>query len=54
MLWNLTVLGVSLAEKFIPEDFLETKYGKEWRTPKKEWNVSIDDGSIIRDGNSDS
>jgi len=28
------------------EKFLETKYGADWRIPKKQWNVALDDGSI--------
>lgn len=31
------------------ERFLETKYGADWRTPKKRWNVALDDGSIHRE-----
>jgi lipopolysaccharide cholinephosphotransferase len=31
------------------EQFLETKYGADWRTPKRRWNVALDDGSIHRD-----
>ncbi len=31
------------------EQFIEVKYGKDWRTPKKEWNVALDDGSIYRE-----
>lgn len=31
-----------------PEKFIEVKYGKDWRTPIKEWNVALDDGSIYR------
>ena len=30
------------------EEFIEVKYGKDWRTPIKEWNVALDDGSIYR------
>ncbi len=30
------------------EQFLEVKYGSNWRTPKKHWNVALDDGSINR------
>ena len=29
-------------------DFLEIKYGSDWKIPNKEWNVALDDGSIIR------
>ncbi len=28
------------------EKFIEVKYGENWRTPIKEWNVALDDGSI--------
>jgi len=28
--------------------FLEVKYGKDWETPQKQWNVALDDGSIVR------
>jgi LPS biosynthesis protein len=31
------------------EQFIEVKYGKDWRTPKKEWNVALDDGSIYKE-----
>jgi len=31
-----------------PEGFLEVKYGPDWRTPVKEWNVALDDGSIYK------
>lgn len=34
------------------EKFLETKYGADWRTPKKKWNVALDDGSIYKDNKS--
>ena len=30
------------------EEWLESKYGEDWETPKKEWHVLIDDGTIIR------
>ena len=30
------------------EKFLEAKYGLDWKTPKKEWNVGLDDGSVIQ------
>jgi hypothetical protein len=30
------------------KQFLEVKYGSSWETPKKHWNVSLDDGSINR------
>ena len=33
-----------------PEDFIAVKYGQDWRTPKKEWNVALDDGSIYKTG----
>jgi len=32
------------------EQFIEVKYGKDWRTPVKEWNVALDDGSIYKGG----
>ncbi len=32
------------------EQFIEVKYGKDWRTPIKEWNVALDDGSIYKEG----
>ena len=31
------------------EQFIEVKYGKDWRTPVKEWNVALDDGSIYKE-----
>lgn len=31
------------------EQFIEAKYGKDWRTPIKEWNVALDDGSIYKE-----
>ena len=30
------------------KEFLKLKYGPDWETPKKRWNVAIDDGSILR------
>ena len=30
------------------EEFLTIKYGSDWKTPKKKWNVAIDDGSILQ------
>lgn len=30
------------------EEFLEVKYGTDWRTPKKKWNVALNDGSVIK------
>ncbi len=32
-----------------PEKFIKVKYGDNWRTPIKEWNVALDDGSIYRE-----
>ena len=32
----------------LSEDFLKAKYGSDWRTPKKEWNVGLDDGSVVK------
>jgi hypothetical protein len=29
--------------------FIEVKYGADWRTPIKEWNVALDDGSIYQE-----
>ena len=31
------------------EEFLEVKYGPDWKTPNKKWNVALDDGSVIRE-----
>ena len=31
------------------EKFLEKKYGSDWKTPKKRWNVALDDGSVIKE-----
>ncbi len=30
------------------EQFLEVKYGPNWRVPNKKWNVALDDGSILK------
>ena len=30
------------------KEFLKVKYGPDWETPKKRWNVALDDGSVIR------
>jgi len=30
------------------EEFLEVKYGADWRVPNKKWNVALDDGSILK------
>lgn len=34
--------GVTLPAPFPPETFVRTKYGSDWRTPKKRWNCSRD------------
>jgi len=31
------------------DKFIEVKYGSNWRTPVKEWNVALDDGSIYKE-----
>ena len=36
----------------VPNDFknfLEVKYGSDWQVPKKEWNVALDDGSVLNE-----
>jgi len=30
------------------EEWLENKYGKNWRTPKRAWHVLLDDGTLVR------
>jgi len=30
------------------KEFLNNKYGADWKVPKKKWNVALDDGSILR------
>lgn len=34
--------GVPLTAPFPPEQFIRTKYGPDWRTPRKRWNCSRD------------
>lgn len=45
---ELEFYGGSVPVPAQPEKFIEVKYGKDWRTPVKEWNVALDDGSIYR------
>lgn len=47
---TITFYGKQVPVPSNPEKFIEAKYGKDWRTPKKEWNVALDDGSIYRAG----
>jgi len=43
---SLEFYGAQVPVPGNPEKFIEVKYGKAWRTPVKEWNVALDDGSI--------
>jgi phosphorylcholine metabolism protein LicD len=45
---SLSFYGKDVPVPANPEKFIEVKYGKDWRTPVKEWNVALDDGSIYR------
>ncbi|NQV14047.1 LicD family protein [bacterium] len=45
---DLTFYGATVPVPSNPEKFIEVKYGKDWRTPVKEWNVALDDGSIYQ------
>lgn len=47
---SITFYGKKIPVPSNPEKFIEAKYGKDWRTPKKEWNVALDDGSIYKTG----
>lgn len=47
---SITFYGKTVPVPSHPEKFIEAKYGKDWRTPKKEWNVALDDGSIYKSG----
>ena len=40
--------GESISVPSNYREFLKVKYGNDWETPKKKWNVAIDDGSIIK------
>lgn len=40
--------GIEFPVPGLYEEFLEAKYGADWKTPKKEWNVGLDDGSVIQ------
>lgn len=41
--------GKNINVPFNYEKFLETKYGSNWKIPNKEWNVALDDGSVIKE-----
>jgi len=43
---SIVFYGKTVSTPADPEGFLEVKYGPDWRTPVKEWNVALDDGSI--------
>jgi len=45
---SLMFYGKEIPVPANPEKFIEVKYGKNWRTPIKEWNVALDDGSIYK------
>ena len=40
--------GESISVPSNYREFLKVKYGDDWETPKKKWNVAIDDGSILK------
>jgi phosphorylcholine metabolism protein LicD len=40
--------GESISVPSNYREFLKVKYGDDWETPKKKWNVAIDDGSILQ------
>lgn len=45
---SMTFYGKEIPVPANPEKFIEVKYGKDWRTPVKDWNVALDDGSIYK------
>ena len=47
---SITFYGKDIPVPSNPEKFIEVKYGADWRTPKKEWNVALNDGSIYKSG----
>ncbi|MCF6238902.1 MAG: LicD family protein, partial [Candidatus Marinimicrobia bacterium] len=47
---SLTFYGKEVPVPANPVGFIEVKYGQDWRTPVKEWNVALDDGSIYKTG----
>ncbi len=46
---KITFYGAEVPVPANAERFIEVKYGKDWRTPVKEWNVALDDGSIYKE-----
>ena len=46
---NLEFYGGKVPVPAQAEKFIEVKYGADWRTPIKEWNVALDDGSIYQE-----
>lgn len=51
LLDELSTLSFYNREYFIPGKpfrYLEAKYGPDWETPKKKWNVVMDDRTIIK------
>ena len=45
---NISFYGRNYSIPSKTNDYLEAKYGKNWKVPKEKWNVVTDDGSIIR------
>jgi len=45
---SLSFYGKEIPVPANPEKFIEVKYGENWRTPVKDWNVALDDGSIYK------
>ncbi|NOZ07793.1 MAG: LicD family protein [FCB group bacterium] len=45
---TLTFYGREYSVPGQPEKFLQAKYGKDWRTPRKDWHVSLDDKTLTR------
>ncbi len=45
---QMTFYGKPIPIPAETEQFLAVKYGEGWWTPKKEWNVALDDGSVYK------
>ena len=46
---TVEMYGLKWNVPFDIEDYLAFKYGKDWRIPKRKWNVWTDDGGVVHD-----
>jgi len=46
---TITFYGMNFKEPTAVEDYLEYRYGKDWKTPREKWITAEDDGAATRE-----